>query len=101
MVFKDQIDFLDTTMLLHKNIKKAIEDYKRYARKTEVLDDVSDDFIYRLAEDATASKNRLRELFRKSPAWNEELQSVVINGKRTHDPDYDRVFKLANEITQP
>ena len=101
MVFKDQIDFLDTTMLLHKNIKKAIEDYKRYARKTEVLDDVSDDFIYRLAEDALEAKKDLRKMLRKSLVWSEELQSVVINGKRTHDPDYDRVFKLANDITQP
>ena len=62
---------------------------------TEIYDDVSEAFIKRLAADNYYSKQELRELFRKSPAWNEELDAIVINGTRTHDPDYHSVYDLA------
>ena len=62
---------------------------------TEIYDDVSEAFIKRLATDNYYSKQELRALFRKSPAWDEELDAIVINGSRTHDPDYNRVYNLA------
>ena len=46
----------------------------------------SEEFIHNLAVDSYHSKNKLREILRKSPAWNEELQAVIINGNRTQEP---------------
>ena len=39
-------------------------------------------------------------MFSKSPVWNEELDALVINGTRTHDPDYDRIHRLAMQILE-
>ena len=63
-----------------------------------MLDDISDDFIRQLAEDSSYAKQGLRELFSKSPVWHPELDALVINGTRTHDPDYRRVDNLAHRI---
>lgn len=98
MVSKETIEHLDLTMLLRRNIKQAIKDYGAHTDCTGVLNDVSDYFIDRLAEDAATSKQNLRELLRKSPAWNENIQAVVINGTRTHNPDYGRVYRLGLNI---
>lgn len=70
MVLKEQISLLDTTMLLRDNITQALSDYKAHTYAVNVINDVSDDFITRLAEDAAVSKHDLRELLRKSPAWD-------------------------------
>lgn len=40
-------------------------------------------------------------MLRKSPAWDENLQAVVINGTRTHNPDYQKVEDLALVIFRP
>ena len=101
MISKETTGLVDLTMLLRNNIKQAIRDYREHTDKVDILNDVSDNFIHRLAEDAAASKRDLRELFRKSPAWNEELQALVINGTRTHDPDYNRVRSLGEQILYP
>ena len=101
MISKETIGLVDLTMLLRNNIKQAIRDYREHTDRVDILNDVSDNFIHRLAEDAAASKRDLRELFRKSPAWNEELQALVINGTRTHDPDYSRVRSLGEQILYP
>lgn len=84
--------------LAEKNIRQALDDYGRHTSCTEVLDNVSDVFIERLARDNYYAKQELRELFRKSPVWDEELDALVINGTRTHDPDYDRIKRLARQI---
>ena len=84
--------------LNEENIRRALEDYGRHTEQTEVLDEVSDAFIMRLARDNYYAKQELRELFRKSPVWNEELDALVINGSRTHDPDYERIESLARQI---
>ena len=86
--------------LAEENIRQALIDYGRHTSRTEVLDDVSDAFIRRLAKDNYYAKQELRELFRKSPVWNEELDALVINGTRTHDPDYSRIGDLAWEILE-
>ena len=36
--------------------------------------------------------------FRKSPAWDEKLDALVINGTRTHNPDYYLITDLAEKI---
>ena len=84
-----------------KNIWQAIEDYGLHTDDNDVLNDISADFVNRLAYDSTYAKQELRELFRKSPAWNEELDAIIINGTRTHDPDYGRISSLATEILRP
>lgn len=83
-----------------QNIRQALRDYGAHTSQTDVLDDVTDEFIYRLAADSSYAKQGLRKLFSKSPVWNEELDALVINGTRTHDPDYDRIHRLAMQILE-
>ena len=90
----------DKIRLAEENIRQALKDYGRHTSRTEVLDEVSDAFIRRLAKDNYYAKQELRELFRKSPVWNEELDALVINGTRTHDPDYSRIKDLAYQILE-
>ena len=40
-------------------------------------------------------------MFRKSPAWDENPDALVINGTRTHNPDYSLIDRLATDITRP
>lgn len=84
-----------------RNIRQALEDYSTHTTQREVLDDVSDEFIRNLARDSAYAKQGLRELFSKSPVWDEELDALVINGTRTHDTDRARVRSLAGEILRP
>ncbi|MBQ9631372.1 MAG: hypothetical protein IJV04_00425 [Lachnospiraceae bacterium] len=86
---------------LRTDIWQAIEDYGRYSNQTAVLDDVSDDFVDQLACDAAYAKDKLRTLFRTSPCWDENLQALVINGTRTHDPDIDLIGRLGRDILMP
>lgn len=81
-----------------ENIRQALEDYEAHTRSTDVLRDVRDEFIHRLAEDSSRAKQGLRELFSKSPVWDAKLDALVINGTRTHNPDYDRIEDLAMQI---
>lgn len=87
--------------LNHNNIWTAVEDYRRYTYATNVLDDITDAFVDRLAEDSAYAKKDLRDLFSRSNAWNEDLQAIIINGTKTHNPDYVLVHNLANEILRP
>ena len=81
-----------------RNIWQAIEDYKRHTNRTEMLDDITDAFVGRLALDSTYAKQNLRELFSKSPVWNEDLDALVINGTRTSNPDYNLAYAIAYEL---
>ena len=90
----------DKIRLAEENIRQALRDYRRHTSQTDVLDDISDAFVMRLAKDNYYAKRGLRELFRKSPVWNEELDALVINGTRTHDPDYSRIKDLAWQILE-
>ena len=87
--------------LLQNNILTAVDDYFRHTYSSEVRDDISDSFVNRLADDAANSKRELRELFRQSNGWNENLQAIVINGTKTHNPDHIRIHNLANTILAP
>ena len=84
-----------------RNIWQAINDYGAHTYQTYILEDVSEQFVDRLARDNAYSKRELRHLFRKSPVWNEELDALVINGTRTHNADYKRIRILAEEILSP
>lgn len=83
------------------NIRTAIDDYWLHTDPSDIFDNITNDFICRLAEDSVLAKWELRELFRKSPAWNEDIDAIVINGTRTHDPDYERVKWLIEKILYP
>lgn len=80
------------------NIRQALEDYRRYTTQTEELDDVSSTFIENLARDSSYAKQELRALFSKSPVWDENIDALVINGTRTHNPDYGHICELAIDI---
>ncbi len=80
------------------NIRQALADYARHTSRTEELDRVSESFIRQLAHDSSYAKQDLRELFSKSPVWDTNLDALVINGTRTHNPNYDRIYGLALEI---
>ena len=84
--------------LAEENIRQALVDYGKHTSRMKELNDVSDAFIIRLAKDNYYAKKELRELFRKSPIWDEKLDALVINGTRTHDPDYSRIGDLARQI---
>lgn len=94
------MDMQETINRAERNIRQALEDYARHTRQTYVLDDVSGEFIRRLAEDSSRAKQGLRELFSKSPVWDAELDALVINGTRTHNPDYERIYQLACRILE-
>ena len=81
-----------------ENITNALLDYRAHTSLTSVLNDVSDRFIKRLAVDSVLAKHDLRKILRKAPIWNEELQALVINGTRTHDPDFERINRLAQHF---
>lgn len=81
-----------------KDIRTALDDYARHLEDIGPLADVSEPFIANLAYDSVLAKTALRDMFRKSPAWNEELQALVINGNRTHNPDWGRVQDFAYVI---
>lgn len=87
--------------LTRDNLWTAVDDYRRHTYEPDVLDDISGEFINRLADDAIENKRELRDLFRKSLGWNENLQAIVINGTKTHNPDYTLVHNLANQILSP
>ena len=91
----------ELTLTSQKDIAQALYDYGKHTPLKDILEDVSRDFINTLAHDSVRSKGDLRELFRKSPVWNEDLQAIVINGTRTHNPDYLRVADLAWKILDP
>lgn len=81
-----------------RNIKTALEDYGRHTEQQEILEDVTDAFIHRLAEDSTFAKHNLRKLFSKSPAWDPDLDAIVINGTRTHEPSRVKIDNIIYEI---
>lgn len=87
--------------MTRQNIWRAIEDYGKHSCKKVVLDDVSSCFVDRLAEDSVRAKQGLREIFRKSPVWDEDLDALVINGTRTHDPNPEKIYSLVSEILNP
>ncbi len=87
--------------LTKKNIWQALNDYRSHTTWTRTMDNVSDPFVSRLAKDNVLAKADLRNLFRTSPVWNEKLDAFIINGTRTHNPDYRRIQSLANAILYP
>ena len=92
------MDMQDIIQQAEANIRQAVRDYGAHTRQHDVLEDISEAFIERLAEDSSYAKQELRELFSKSPVWHPELDALIINGTRTHDPDYSRIRRLANQI---
>lgn len=76
-----------------QNIWQAISDYGKHTDQTSVMDDCTANFVNQLASDSCYAKQELRELFSKSPVWDANLDALVINGTRTHDPDPDRIYE--------
>lgn len=74
--------------LTRDNIWTTLGDYFRHTDLNEVYDNISNVFVEKLTADSINSKQALRQLFRQSKGWNEQLQAIVINGTKTHNPDY-------------
>lgn len=85
-------------VLSKENIRRAFEDYNKHIYAKSRIINVSNMFIHNLAFDNAYNKNDLRQLFRKSSSWNEELDAIVINGTRTHAPDPDVIYRLGHDI---
>ncbi len=81
-----------------ENIRQALRDYRRHTTETDVIDDVSEAFIKRLAKDNAYAKQELRELFSQSPVYDAKLDALVINGTRTHDPDPSVILDVGRNI---
>lgn len=81
---------------LCESIWTALEDYFRHADSDDVYENISEQFVDRLALDSVNAKHDLRQLFCQSQGWNENLQAIVINGTKTHNPDYTLVHDLAH-----
>lgn len=81
-----------------QNIWQAISDYGKHTDQTSVMDDCTANFVNQLASDSCYAKQELRELFSKSPVWDANLDALVINGTRTHDPDPNRIYSLGIDI---
>ena len=76
--------------MAEQNIRLAMVDYNEHLDlEDRILTD--EPFVKRLAESSTKAKQELRELFRKSPSWDEELDAIVLNGNRTHEPDAGKI----------
>ena len=84
-----------------QNIKNAIEDYWKYTDEGRFIkNDISENFINTLADKNAHSKQELRNMLRKSPAWNEELDALVIDDTMTHEPDYCKIENMAYKMFQ-
>lgn len=84
------ISMEEKVTMAEQNIRLAMVDYNEHI---DVDDHILTDepFVKRLAESSTKAKQELRELFRKSPSWDEELDAIVLNGNRTHEPDASKI----------
>lgn len=87
--------------IAEKNIRQALDDYWRHVEDKDIYMDINEEFIKRLAHDNTIRKDELRKLFRKSSKWDEELDAIIIDGMRTHEPDPNIIRCLGNEILFP
>ena len=75
-----------------QNIRTALDDYNRHIDDCDQIA-WSEPFVKRLASDSTKAKQDLRELFRKSPSWDEELDAIVLNDSRTHEQVAGKVYE--------
>lgn len=81
-----------------QNIQKALEDYARHTERTDIMEDCTKEFIERLAHDSSHAKQDLRNLFSKSPSYDPEIDAIVLNGTRTHNPDYALIGRLIRQM---
>ena len=89
---------------LERQIREALDAYADHANggdDVEAIEDVSASFINRLAKDAARAKEPLRAMMRKSPAWDEALDALIINGNRTHEPDYEKISLWVSRLFCP
>ena len=89
---------------LERQIREALSAYADHANggdDVEAIEDVSASFINKLAKDATENKSESRAMMRKSPAWDEGLDSWIINGNRTHNPDYEKISLWLSRLFCP
>ena len=84
-----------------RDIKTAVKVYSERTTETAILDDISPDFIRRLAVDSTNAKKDLREFLSRSPRWIPELDALKIPGELPAEINSERVDLIAGEILFP
>ena len=84
--------------LSEKNIRQAIDDYNKHVLTSEEVPSPCSKFVERLAHDNAIAKDLLRDLFRKSPRWNEELDAIVLDVEISYRPNIDRIMELGQKI---
>ena len=99
-IFAAPATIAEVTTINARNIRIGLADFGAHTYCHEVIEDITDAFIDRLAEDSAHAKKGLREIFRRVKGWNEDLQAIIINGNKTHDPDWENVRGLLAEITR-
>ena len=93
---------MDKLELTKLNIRTALNDYQAHADCTSVaLDRASDRFIDRFASESLKAKQPLRDLFRKSAYWNEELDAIVLDGKDTYMPRENEIRHGLDVLLNP
>lgn len=84
-----------------REIRTAVKAYSAHTSQTDILDDISPEFIRRLAEDSTSAKSALRAFLSRSPLWVPELDALKIPGELPADVDSHSVDEIADRILFP
>lgn len=82
-----------------KMIREAVERYMDYSDQgQDIIDDISLEFIERLAKDAEQSKEPLRKIFRNHPCWDESRDCIVLNNEVEDNVDkivaFDKLYDV-------
>ncbi len=83
---------------LYVGIHDYYGDHVNSIESKTILQSVSKEFCDTLAKNSYKAKYALRELFRKSAGWDENLHAIVFNGTRTQDLDSDKIKRLVRNI---
>lgn len=83
-----------------REIRTAVKAYSAHTSQTDILDDISSEFIRRLAEDSTVAKSDLRAFLSRSPLWVPELDALKIPGELPADVDKENISSVAFRILE-
>lgn len=84
-----------------REIRTAVKAYSAHTSQMDILDDISPEFIRRLAEDSASAKANLRAFLSRSPLWVPELDALKIPGELPAEINTDRVDVIADDILSP
>ena len=87
---------------LRAQIREAIDEYLSHTSDPDGMERISDEFIHNLASESVyGDKAELRDMLRRHPQWDEELDAVVVTAKVDVAPNMRVVGDSLNEIIIP